>query len=90
MQTRNLILDDLSRLAAGAAGAAQAAGEEAKTLFRSGADRIIADMDLASREEVAALKDSLAAALERIDSLEKQVADLKKSAQKPGGSAGKV
>lgn len=90
MQTRNPILDDLSRLAAGAAGAAQAAGEEAKTLFRSGADRIIADMDLASREEVAALKDSLAAALERIDSLEKQVADLKKSAQKPGGSAGKV
>lgn len=90
MQTRNPILDDLSRLAAGAAGAAQAAGEEAKTLFRSGADRIIADMDLASREEVAALKDSLAAALARIDSLEKEVADLKKTAQKPGGSAGKV
>lgn len=90
MQTRNPILDDLSRLAAGAAGAAQAAGEEAKTLFRSGADRIIADMDLASREEVAALKDSLVAALARIDSLEKEVAELKKTAQKPGGSAGKV
>ena len=90
MQTRNPFFDDLSRMAAGAAGAAQAAGEEAKTLFRSGADRIIADMDLASREEVAALKDSLAAALERIDSLEKEVADLKKTPQKPGGSAGKV
>ena len=90
MQTRNPILDDLSKLAAGAAGAAQAAGEEAKTLFRSGADRIVADMDLASREEVAALKDSLAAALARIDSLEKQVDVLQKSVKKPGTSGGKV
>ena len=90
MQTRNPILDDLSKLAAGAAGAAQAAGEEAKTLFRSGADRIVNEMDLASREEVAALKDSLAAALARIDSLEKQVDALQKSAKKPGTSAGKV
>lgn len=90
MQTRNPILDDLSKLAAGAAGAAQAASDEAKTLFRSGADRIIADMDLASREEVAALKDSLAAALARIDSLEKQVETLQKSVKKPGSSDGKV
>lgn len=90
MQTRNPIIDDLSKLAAGAAGAAQAAGEEAKTLFRSGADRMIADMDLASREEVAALKESLAAALARIDSLEKQVESLQKTAKKPGSSSGKV
>ncbi len=90
MQTRNPIIDDLSKLAAGAAGAAQAAGEEAKTIFRSGADRIVAEMDLASREEVSALKESLAAALARIDSLEKQVAALEKSSKKPGASGGKV
>ncbi len=56
MQTRNPILDDLSKVMAGAAGHAQAANDEVKTLFRSQSERFVAEMDLARRDEVEALK----------------------------------
>lgn len=76
MQTRNPVLDDLSRMMQGAAGMAQAANDEAKTLFRSMAERIIADMDLAKREEVEALRAVARSAVEKADALEKRVAEL--------------
>jgi BMFP domain-containing protein YqiC len=76
MQTRNPVLDDLSRMMQGAAGMAQAANDEAKALFRSMAERIIADMDLAKREEVEALKAVARSAVEKAEALEKRVADL--------------
>lgn len=76
MQTRNPILDDLSRMMAGAAGVAQAANDEAKALFRSMAERITAEMDLAKREEVEALKTLARSAVEKAEALEKRVAEL--------------
>ena len=76
MQTRNPVLDDLSRMMQGAAGMAQAANDEAKALFRSMAERIIADMDLAKREEVEALKAVARSAVEKAEALENRVADL--------------
>jgi BMFP domain-containing protein YqiC len=76
MQTRNPILDDLSRMMAGAAGMAQAANDEAKALFRSMAERITAEMDLAKREEVEALKMLARSAVEKAEALEKRVAEL--------------
>jgi BMFP domain-containing protein YqiC len=76
MQTRNPIMDDISRMMQGAAGMAQAANDEAKALFRSGAERIVADMDLARREEVEALKTLARTAVERADALERRVAEL--------------
>lgn len=60
----------------GAAGMAQAANDEAKALFRSAAQRIVADMDLAKREEVEALKELARSAIERAEALEKRVAEL--------------
>jgi len=79
MADQNPLLDDIAGLMTGAMGAARSAGEEAKTLMQSQAARLIADMDLASREEIEAYKTLLQSALERIEVLEAEVAALKKS-----------
>ncbi|MEZ5938117.1 MAG: accessory factor UbiK family protein [Hyphomonadaceae bacterium] len=76
MQTRNPILDDLAKMMSGAAGAAQAAGEEARALFTSQTDRMVNDLDLARREEVEALKLLARTALEKVEALEKRIAAL--------------
>lgn len=76
MQTRNPIMDDISRVMQGAAGMAQAANDEAKALFRSGVERLVADMDLAKREELEAMKALARSAIERAEALEKRVAEL--------------
>lgn len=76
MQTRNPIMDDLSRMMAGAAGVAQAANDEARALFRSMMERVINEMDLAKREEVEALKAVARSAVEKADALEKRVVEL--------------
>ena len=76
MQSRNAFMDDISRVMQGAAGMAQAANDEAKAVFRSIAERMVADADLAKREEVEALKTLARSALERAEALEKRVAAL--------------
>ena len=53
MQTKNPFLDEIAKLTTAAAGLAQAAGEEAKTQFRSQADRFVAEMDLVRRDDLA-------------------------------------
>jgi BMFP domain-containing protein YqiC len=60
MQSQNPILDELAKAANAAVGIAQAAGEEARAAFRSGVDRVAADMDLIRRDEFEALKAELA------------------------------
>ena len=55
--------------------------EEARTLMRSQADRLVADMDLARREEVEILRELTRGLLERIDGLERRI-----SALEGGGS----
>lgn len=82
MQSRNPFLDDLARAASGAAGVAQAAGEEMRALFRSQADRWAADMELVRRDEVEALKQLAKSAMERAESLEKRVAELEAAARR--------
>ncbi|MEO0982413.1 MAG: accessory factor UbiK family protein [Pseudomonadota bacterium] len=82
MATQNPLLDDLAGLMTGAMGAARAASEEARTAMRGQAERFVADMDLAGREEVEALKDLARDALARVDALEARVADLEAAAGK--------
>ena len=77
MADQNPLLDDIAGLMTGAMGAARSAGEEAKTLMQSQAARMIADMDLASREEIESYKMLLQNAVERIEALETEVATLK-------------
>jgi BMFP domain-containing protein YqiC len=60
MQSQNPLLDELAKAASAAVGLAQAAGDEAKAAFRSGVDRMTADMDLIRRDEFEALKSEIA------------------------------
>ena len=76
MQTRNPFMDDFSKMFSGAASAAQAAGEEFRALIRSQMERFVADMDLAKRDEVEALKTLARSALEKVEALETRVAEL--------------
>ncbi|HVN00372.1 MAG TPA: accessory factor UbiK family protein [Caulobacteraceae bacterium] len=69
MQSQNPLLDELAKAASAAVGVAQAAGEEAKAVFRSGVDRMAADMDLVRRDEFEAMKAEVAALRAEIASL---------------------
>lgn len=57
----NRILDDLARLVTDATGAAQGVRREVETAVRAQVERLLRDMDVATREEVEVLKDMLAA-----------------------------
>jgi BMFP domain-containing protein YqiC len=76
MASTNPLLDDIAGLMTGALGAARAAGEEAKTAAQARVRALIADMDLAGRDEVEALKAIATAALDRVDALEARIAAL--------------
>lgn len=76
MASTNPLLDDIAGLMTGALGAARAAGEEAKTAAQARVRALIADMDLAGRDEVEALKVIATAALARAEALEARVAAL--------------
>ena len=76
MQTRNPLLDEFAKLTTGAMGLAQAAGEEARTAFRAGTDRMAADLDLVPRDQFDAPKAEIAA-------LQAEVAAAKSPAQAP-------
>ncbi len=73
MATNNPLLDDLAGLMTGAMGAARSAGEEVKTAGQARVREMIADMDLAARDEVEALKALAVSALEKAEALEKRV-----------------
>ncbi|MFZ4122019.1 MAG: accessory factor UbiK family protein [Caulobacterales bacterium] len=62
MERTTGVFDDLARLMTGAMGMAQGLQDEAKTFMRAQADRVVADMDLVSREELEAVKDLAARA----------------------------
>jgi len=76
MAGTNPLLDDIASLMTGALGAARAAGEEARTAAQARVRALIADMDLAGRDEVEALKAIATAALDRVETLEARLAAL--------------
>ncbi len=80
MATTNPLLDDIAGLMTGALGAARTAGEEANTAAQARVRALIADMDLAGRDEVEALKALAVSALEKVEALEKRVAELEAAA----------
>lgn len=84
MATTNPLLDDIAGLLTGAMGAARSAGEEAKTAAQARIRALIADMDLAGRDEVEALKALAVSALDKVEALEKRVAALEAAAKTSG------
>ncbi len=76
MQTQSSVFDDLAKLLTGAMGMAQGAGDEAKSFLRAQADRLVAEMDLVSRDEFEAVKELAAQARAEADDLRARVAAL--------------
>ncbi|MBV9394559.1 MAG: accessory factor UbiK family protein [Methylobacteriaceae bacterium] len=73
VEPRGRILDDIARLVTDAAGVAQGVRREAETLARAQLDRLVATMDLVSREEFEAVRDMAALARDENDALRKRV-----------------
>lgn len=94
MQSQNRFFDDLARMASGAAGALTGMRGEIETRFRDQLERVLAGMDLVSREEFEAAKAMAAKArdeqeilLRRIDLLETRLAALERRGEAgPGPS----
>ncbi len=78
MQTQNRILDDLAKLVTNAAGAAQGVKAEIDTLFRQRAEKLLAELDMVTREEFEAVQAMAAAARSDNARLEDVIADLTK------------
>jgi len=79
MQTRNKVMDDLSKLMTNAMGVAQGAKDEAETAMNGMMDRWLANRNLVTREEFDAVRAMAQKAREenealkaRLDALEKK------------------
>lgn len=68
-QTSNRILDDLARLMTDAAGAAQGVRREVETVVKAQIERLLAEMNVANREELDVLRDMVVAAREENEQL---------------------
>ena len=76
MQTENRLLEDLARVAQGAAGAFAGMREELEGRLKKHAERILARMHLVRREEFAAVQAMAAKARRAQEALESRVAAL--------------
>ena len=76
MVSQNSLLDDLARVASGAAGALAGARTEMEQLFRQRLERYLAEADMVPRDEFQAIKDVAINAREAQEILEERVAKL--------------
>jgi BMFP domain-containing protein YqiC len=93
MQSQNRFFDDIARIAAGAAGALTGMRGEVEARFRDQLERVLAGMDLVSREEFEAAKAMAAKArdeqeilLRRLELLERRVAALEERGKDAGAA----
>ena len=84
-QTSNRFFDEIARLMNDAAGVAQGLRREVETLFRSQAERWLADLDLIKREEFEAVREMAKLAREENEALKARIAALE---AKPGQGGG--
>jgi BMFP domain-containing protein YqiC len=73
MQSQNRFFDDLARMAAGAAGALTGVRGEIEARFRDQLERVLAGMDLVSREEFEAARAMAAKARDEQEILQRRV-----------------
>lgn len=69
MQSQNPIFDEIAKLMTNAAGAAKGFRDEMDTFFRAQAERILAQMDVVTRDEFDAVKAMALKAREEADAL---------------------
>src|SRR5271156_1710895 len=92
MQTDNRLLEDLARMAQGAAGALSGMREELETRLKEHAERLLSSMHLVRREEFDAVQAMAAKARRAQEGLERRVAALEarlglKAKKKPANKA---
>ena len=76
MQTQNRFFDDIARVAAGALGTLSGVKTEVETRLREQLERVLAGMDLVSRDEFEAVKAMAAKARSEQEDLARRVAEL--------------
>ena len=90
MQTQSRILDDLARLATGAAGSVLGVRDEMRAQMRDRIEQMLAGLDLVPRDEFEALREVAVRAREAQEALEARVAALEaKLAEATTGGATK-
>jgi BMFP domain-containing protein YqiC len=92
MQSQNRFFDDLARVAAGAIGTLSGVRTEVETRLRDQLEKVLAGMDLVSRDEFEAVKAMAAKARSEQEELIKRVADLESrlAALSAGEAAGRA
>jgi len=75
-QTSGRLFDDLSRLITDAAGLAEGARREVETIVRAQFERLLAGMDVVTREELEAVKEMAAKARDENEALAARIAAL--------------
>ena len=89
MQTNNRFLDDLARVAAGAVGSLAGVRQEVEGRLRDQFERILAGMDLVTRDEFDAVKAMAAQARVEQETLAARIAALEKAlAEKQSAQGG--
>jgi BMFP domain-containing protein YqiC len=76
MQSQNRFFDDLARVAAGAVGTLSGVRGEIETRLREQFERVLAGMDLVTRDEFEAVKAMAAKARAEQEDLARRVSDL--------------
>ena len=89
MQVDNKLLDDLARVAAGAAGAVTGLRDEVEAQMRQRMERVLARMDLVTREEFEVVRELAANARREQEALAKTVAALEERLSALGAPAAK-
>lgn len=89
MQTSNRFLDDLAKMAGGAASAVIGIKQELDAMIRQRLERAVASLDLVTRDEFEAVRALAMNARSAQDGLEKRVAELEArlAAGAPGAAA---
>ena len=82
MQSRNKVFDDAARVAGGAMGALSGIRREVEGLVRHQLDRMLAGMDLVTRDEFEAVREMAAKARGEQERLEKRIAELEAKLEK--------
>ncbi|MDD9908133.1 MAG: accessory factor UbiK family protein [Ahrensia sp.] len=73
----NRILDEFAKMMTDAAGVAQGARREVETVFRSQAERFLAQMDLVQRDEFEAVKEMASKARMENEALRAELDEIK-------------
>lgn len=83
----NRIFDDFAKLVTDATGAAQGVRREIETAVKAQIERMLRDMDVATREEVEVLRDMVTSMRAENDALRTRVAEIEGRRARKGGGA---